>query len=120
MASGLNGQNFAFIGYLPAKKEALAEIADRIESENKKLQRVSAEVAETQYKLADFQDKVIQTERSINLNANKVSKLQTILKSMQYSISRYSQDIFQTEKTINDEIIAEAEDLLSTTFDGCP
>jgi 16S rRNA (cytidine1402-2'-O)-methyltransferase len=31
MASGLNGQNFAFIGYLPAKKEALEPFIRKIE-----------------------------------------------------------------------------------------
>jgi hypothetical protein len=98
-----------------AKEDALAQIAERIESENQRLQSIANQAAETQQNLDSLAEKLDQTENSIRLNANKVRKLQTLLKSMQYSVERYFNEEGFSKEILNDKLIAEAEELLSTT-----
>jgi len=98
-----------------ARKDALAEIAERIESENKRLQAVVGQVAEASRTLDAVREQVSQSEKSVVLNASKVRRLQTLLKSMQYSAQKqFDEGGVSTEVQVG-ELIAESEELLSTT-----
>lgn len=98
-----------------AKEDALAQIAERIESETQKLQSLTSQAAATQQNLDSLTEKLDQTENSVRLNANKVRRLQTLIKSMQYSVERYFNEEGFSKEILSDGLITEAEELLSTT-----
>jgi hypothetical protein len=93
-----------------AKSDALFEIAERIAIENQKIQSVVDKKQGLEEVVAVLKDQILNSERAINLNVNKVQKFKTVLESMQYSADRLNYN-----KAEADKLLLQAEELLSTT-----
>ena len=98
-----------------AQKDALSKVAGQIESQNETLQSVVSQTADAQRTLESLSEQVAQSEKAAALSASKVRKFQTMLKSMQYSTARYFDEEGVSKETVSGELVAESEELLSTT-----
>lgn len=87
------------------KAALLAEIETISSQQIAKKAELDAVLAETE-----------QSKQSAISQANKIHKLQTLFKSMQYSVKRYFDTDGFSKELLTDDLIAEAEGLLSTTI----
>jgi hypothetical protein len=99
-----------------AKNDAMIEIADKIELRNIELKKVidSIEIEKDKLKLAILEYE--QSQKLISLNANKLRKLQTTIKSIQYSLKKFAEEESYSVGSIDNTLVNEAEELLSTTI----
>jgi hypothetical protein len=97
-----------------AKEDALSQIASQINDKNVELQSVIETIGENRNHLDNLIFEQTKSQKAIDLNANKLLKVQTLFKSLQYSVKRYF-DEERIPKAILDESLDEIDDLLSTT-----
>jgi DNA repair exonuclease SbcCD ATPase subunit len=98
-----------------AKKDALEAIASQISSKNTELQAVAEKVGDNQKHLNELLEEEAKSEKKITSAANKLLKIQTVLKSLRHSVNRYSDEENPPKEILNDEALEESDDLLSTT-----
>lgn len=99
-----------------AKKEAIEQIADQINAKSQELVDYSTKVEEKQKLLENILEDYNKTQKTILSNANKLRKMQTLIKSMQYSSQRYFDEEGLSKDILTDNLSSEAEELLSTTI----
>jgi predicted RNase H-like nuclease (RuvC/YqgF family) len=97
-----------------AKKDALVQITSQINAKNAELQSIIGNIEENKQQLDNLITEQNKSHKTINLNANKLLKIQTLLKSLQYSVKKYSDEEGMPRDILN-ESLDEADNLLSTT-----
>jgi hypothetical protein len=97
-----------------AKEDALAQIAAKIDDKNSELQDIINKITENTDELTKLVEEQNKSHKTLNANANKLLKVQTLFKSIQYTVKRYF-DEESMPKSILDESLDEADELLSTT-----
>jgi chromosome segregation ATPase len=97
-----------------AKKEALSQITVQIHDKNAELQGIIGNIEENKRHLDGLIVEQNKSKKTIDSNANKLLKVQTLFKSLQYSVKRYF-DEEEIPKAILEESPDEADNLLSTT-----
>jgi len=99
-----------------AKREALLEIADKLDIRNNELYSVENRVVEKKDQLASASEELEKVLHTLETTANKLRKMQTLYKSMQYSAKKYFEEIEPAKAILSDGQVNEAEELLSTTI----
>jgi hypothetical protein len=97
-----------------AKKDALSQIASQVDDKNAELQSIIGNISENKNHLENIIFEQNKSQKTIDSNANKLLKIQTLFKSLQYSVKKYF-DEEEMPKAILDESLDEVDDLLSTT-----
>jgi DNA repair exonuclease SbcCD ATPase subunit len=97
-----------------AKEDALTQIATDIDDKNSELQDVINKITKSTDELTKMVEEQNKSHKTLNANANKLLKVQTLFKSLQYAVNRYF-DEESVPKSILDESFDEADELLSTT-----
>jgi septal ring factor EnvC (AmiA/AmiB activator) len=98
-----------------AKKDALETIADQINRKNTELQAVTEKVDDNQKHLNELLEEEATSEKKITSAANKLLKIQTVLKSLRHSAKRYSDEEIPSGEILKEEVLEESDNLLSTT-----
>jgi hypothetical protein len=97
-----------------AKKEALSQISSQIDAKNTELRSIIDNIGENKNHLNNIIFEQNKSQKAVDLNANKLLKIQTLFKSLQYSVKRYF-DEEEMPKAILDESLDEVDNFLSTT-----
>lgn len=99
-----------------AKHDALQTIQSEIDSQNAKLSDIRNVVVRSENHLQEITQKIVDSEKQVTSNANKLLKIKTQFKSLQYSFKRYN-DYEEVPSQIFSETEAdEVDELLSTTI----
>jgi hypothetical protein len=98
------------------KDELYKEISERAKkAAHNELQDVIAQIEEKKNLLASITEECSQSQKAILSNANKLRKIQSLIKSMQYSSKKYFDEEAISKEILADNLQNEAEELLSTT-----
>jgi hypothetical protein len=100
-----------------AKKDALAQITEQINTESQRLQGILAQIETNKAALDGISEEFAQSKKTIASNANKLRTLQTLFKSMQYSSKRYFDEEGVSQEILSDNLPDQADELLSTTVE---
>lgn len=96
-----------------AKNDALLEINSEINKKESEFKELNNLLELRRQELESLKTDQEKTEKSINSNAKKLQKLQTVIKSMKYSIDNYiNSDVIDVDKV---NVIDEADEILSST-----
>lgn len=98
-----------------AKADALKEVADQVKAQQALLAEVSSAADKKILQVAELSNEEGKIEKSINLAANKLKKIQTLFKAIQFSIARYHSGDDRNNHILTDDTSTEADEILSTT-----
>jgi len=99
-----------------AKKDALEQIQDQINSKNDELSKIVNSISTNKAELEQVLEKTKESEKTLVTNANKLFRIKEQVKSLQYSIKRYNDIDGIPVKELSKTETEEAEELLSATI----
>jgi hypothetical protein len=103
-----------------AQVDAIAQLEQQLHEKTTLISKIQNEISDKEIVLNNLVEEEAKSQKAISLNANKLLKIRTMLKSLSYSITRSSEEFetsFGNSTGITENIdVTETDELLSTTI----
>jgi len=101
--------------YETAKAEALKDISTKLGEKENELNELTKKLDLGNQELENVNSEKEKSQKSINSNAKKVQKMQTLYKSMKHAVDNFSNDDIFDKNLISKDVIEEVDEILSAT-----